>query len=600
MAKQTVNVGTTPNARDGDPLRNAFTKINQNFDELYAGNFADPEAIGSALKPDTDATYDLGASDKQWADLYVRDFIYLNGVRLEGANGNLLVEGATITADSQGSVFGDDSTLLVDGVNNVINLNGTISTHIIPTTTETYDLGSASNRFRDLYLSGSTIDLGGTTLSVVGGELQLGGVKIPTQTDLDTAVNTPTGDVVGSVFADDSTVLVDGVNGKIVGDIENTSINTSNIISTGDIIIQNGNDIVTLGSEFGATFQLPNKGVSFLGGGVDGGTYNIAFTNGGFGSILTTNSMNILSGDSITIGTANGLSINNTVTVDNTVTAPSFVGDLTGSVFADDSTLLVDGINGKLIGDVVTTSITNSRDIDIASEDDVAIITSAGDSNHEWFFNSGGYLSFPPNGELLFDGDAGITFSTVYDVAGSTAHIDIRDTGSTANLSIDNDAANGTIDITANGYVTIATDDDGTRYEFNFGVDGSLTLPGAVVTTPDTSTGGVNSGTATALDVTKTLQVLNSEDPMDDFWTLADGTEGQIMHFVPGSGAGSNQHYVEIANWRRWDSDTSSWIVEQDLTWTPFKLDFDGTRWTGVATAIFTNGAWQTSSPWID
>jgi hypothetical protein len=72
------------------------------------------------------------------------------------------------------------------------------------------------------------------------------------------------------------------------------------------------------------------------------------------------------------------------------------------------------------------------------------------------------------------------------------------------------------------------------------------------------------------------------------------------MHFVPGSGAGSNQHYVEIANWRRWDSDTSSWIVEQDLTWTPFKLDFDGTRWTGVATAIFANGAWQTSNPWID
>jgi hypothetical protein len=116
MAKQTINIGTSANARDGDPLRNAFTKINQNFDELYAGNFADPEAIGSALKPDTDATYDLGASDKQWADLYVRDFIYLNGVRLEGANGNLLVEGATITADSQGSVFGDDSTLLVDGV----------------------------------------------------------------------------------------------------------------------------------------------------------------------------------------------------------------------------------------------------------------------------------------------------------------------------------------------------------------------------------------------------------------------------------------------------------------------------------------------------
>jgi hypothetical protein len=137
MAKQTINIGTSPNARDGDPLRTAFDKINDNFDELYAGNFADPAAIGSALKPDTDATYDLGASDKQWADLYVRDFIYLNGVRLEGANGNLLVEGATITADSQGSVFGDDSTLLVDAVNNIIPasvISGTITNVVTPST----------------------------------------------------------------------------------------------------------------------------------------------------------------------------------------------------------------------------------------------------------------------------------------------------------------------------------------------------------------------------------------------------------------------------------------------------------------------------------
>lgn len=36
MAKQTINVGTTPNDRTGDPLRVAFTKANENFTELYA------------------------------------------------------------------------------------------------------------------------------------------------------------------------------------------------------------------------------------------------------------------------------------------------------------------------------------------------------------------------------------------------------------------------------------------------------------------------------------------------------------------------------------------------------------------------------------
>jgi hypothetical protein len=63
VAKQTVNLGTSANKGDGDPLRTAFDKVNDNFDELYA-----------------------------------RD----------------------INTDFSASVFGDDSTLLVDAVNNVI------------------------------------------------------------------------------------------------------------------------------------------------------------------------------------------------------------------------------------------------------------------------------------------------------------------------------------------------------------------------------------------------------------------------------------------------------------------------------------------------
>jgi hypothetical protein len=35
MPKQTVNLGTMADNKSGDPLRTAFTKINQNFDELY-------------------------------------------------------------------------------------------------------------------------------------------------------------------------------------------------------------------------------------------------------------------------------------------------------------------------------------------------------------------------------------------------------------------------------------------------------------------------------------------------------------------------------------------------------------------------------------
>ncbi len=41
MAKQTINIGSVANDGTGDPLRSAFDKVNDNFDELYAtGTFS--------------------------------------------------------------------------------------------------------------------------------------------------------------------------------------------------------------------------------------------------------------------------------------------------------------------------------------------------------------------------------------------------------------------------------------------------------------------------------------------------------------------------------------------------------------------------------
>ena len=39
MAKQTIGIGTSANDGTGDPLRDAFDKVNDNFDEVYADDF---------------------------------------------------------------------------------------------------------------------------------------------------------------------------------------------------------------------------------------------------------------------------------------------------------------------------------------------------------------------------------------------------------------------------------------------------------------------------------------------------------------------------------------------------------------------------------
>ena len=39
MAKQTIGIGSAANDGTGDPLRTAFDKVNDNFDEVYGNNF---------------------------------------------------------------------------------------------------------------------------------------------------------------------------------------------------------------------------------------------------------------------------------------------------------------------------------------------------------------------------------------------------------------------------------------------------------------------------------------------------------------------------------------------------------------------------------
>jgi len=63
MAKQVINTGTAANAKNGDPLRTAFTKVNTNFTELYTALGTVPNgtktatATGTAGQITWDANY---------------------------------------------------------------------------------------------------------------------------------------------------------------------------------------------------------------------------------------------------------------------------------------------------------------------------------------------------------------------------------------------------------------------------------------------------------------------------------------------------------------------------------------------------------------
>ena len=75
----------------------------------------------------------------------------------------------------------------------------TSSGHFVPQENEAYDLGTSSNRFRDLYLSGSSIDLGGVSITSDGTNLAL----------------PPISSVSGDFTVDTSTLHVDATNNRV-------------------------------------------------------------------------------------------------------------------------------------------------------------------------------------------------------------------------------------------------------------------------------------------------------------------------------------------------------------------------------------------------
>ena len=69
------------------------------------------------------------------------------------------------SGDLVGSVFAQDSTVMIDGILAAVNLNGTIRGNVQPFQDSMWDLGGSSNKFKDLYLSGKA---NGTIVATAG------------------------------------------------------------------------------------------------------------------------------------------------------------------------------------------------------------------------------------------------------------------------------------------------------------------------------------------------------------------------------------------------------------------------------------------------
>ena len=81
---------------------------------------------------------------------------------LQVANNKIVVAGNNVTVTSNSSAY-----IISTSSGGAVDLTA-VSTNIVPTSNNTLDLGTTGLRWRDLYLSGQTINLGGATISSDG------------------------------------------------------------------------------------------------------------------------------------------------------------------------------------------------------------------------------------------------------------------------------------------------------------------------------------------------------------------------------------------------------------------------------------------------
>ena len=184
MTKQTINVGTAANDKKGDSLRAAFQKVNANFTELYT-------ELGLA----NDVTLSLGAFE---------------------------FAGSTMSTT--------DSTPIVIDQSVTVSSDLTIGGDLLPNIANGGNLGSLAKPFRSLYVSNSTVFLGGVPLSLEAGtnELRVNNVPISqniTYTDIPNAPRdvsdlTDTGNLLGG--GNTGTIWTNDANGCLRAELSAT------------------------------------------------------------------------------------------------------------------------------------------------------------------------------------------------------------------------------------------------------------------------------------------------------------------------------------------------------------------------------------------
>jgi len=485
MTRQVINVGATANDGTGDGLRLAYTKCNDNFNELY----------NSSITP---TVLPNGTSNVSVA---------------ENANVTITIAGSANVVNFAGSVseftgnidistdlaVGNSVTITQDlTIGDQLIINGSFGSNVLPDTNNTRTLGNATLRFASMNtvlvdatgnitttanISGANIITSGahiTTGNVTGGNLNTGGQVVATG-------NITGGNVITAGLVD--------VTGNVTGGNLNTGgvvIATGNV-TAGSFLFGDGGFISNITAAANVAVTQIANGTSVVGIASAGG--NVEITSGGI-LTLQTDGTNVEFLVPLDFGAANVVTTGN-VSGGNVLASANVIatGNVSGTYILGDGSQLT-GIDSAAISNGTSNvSVATNSDITMGVANSPITIVSATGSATTGIVSATGNVS---GGNVIATAnvDAAKISTTDTIVAGGIV------TGSqlhTTGLITD-----GTMQIQTGAFTSVATISAGGNITTTANVSGgNIVTAGRVV-----ATGNVNGGNVTGSTVNGTTSVV--------------------------------------------------------------------------------------------
>ena len=226
MAQQFIDFGTFPNDPAADPIRSAFQKIQNNFTDLYNATITAGVAeltVGPGL-----------AQNRTIGNIYIT----ANIPNITIQTGNSLLVGVGVATGNAATISSYNTPFVLNLANTITTVNANLSGNVrtsnlnvgsfvtsslVPNANVTYDLGTPTNRWKDIYLSGSSIYLGPQVIGANTSGVTFSNVIVSS--------NVTTGNISASGNASVGNFTVTG-GANVTGNVNVGNISTGRLVTT--------------------------------------------------------------------------------------------------------------------------------------------------------------------------------------------------------------------------------------------------------------------------------------------------------------------------------------------------------------------------------